>query len=509
MCKRFAALLLAVLLLAAVFPAAAEHSRFAVLYDGESEESGQILAAVQEYTIFAAWDCAYLDVCAPVDLSGFTSVILCLGAEEELPLMITQEIKERYLPVFIIGSGGLIQLAPEVVYHAGDVLLSISTEAGSTVELLLNHPGLWMMPEEGAVQLGGTAKIGRFVYPLCMQQGQVAHLAWFDPQEPLLMAQLANSLQAWQWPYENAPTVYGQYLVLNEVYPFLDPAEMMARTDALTEARMPYVLAVTPVFSNGEYPAMKRFCEYLRYEQSRGTGIIIRVPFVSLGQVELDELIHHMEVAYTAYAQYGVYPVGIQAPVSWMQSAKGLEALRGYRMVFLFETDDMPLTGQAENLSYRDGHQLIAPANETRQAFTASYAQAIYLDAQMEQEELLKTIERLKGTKRVFKGLRGVETAVYSGDLAVLVSQEGITVNGQRQDLTYIPFTYSEDYVFDRGITQYLKEQIETSNKWLVIFVVLACTVFSVMMWLFRRQVRRELVLGRSLKPQQPANKKK
>lgn len=149
-----------------------------------------------------------------------------------------------------------------------------------------------------------------------------------------------------------------------------------------------------------------------------------------------------------------------------------------------------------QNVAFRDGHQIIAPAWEDPYAFSSSYAQALYLDAQMDVQEMREFVQRIKNSKRVLKRLMELDNTVYSGDLAVEYSSGALRVNGKLVNMRYVPFTYEENYTFDRGITQFFKEQIETSNRWLMLFVGLACAIFLILIAMFRRQVKRELLLG-------------
>jgi hypothetical protein len=495
MCKRVTALLLLLIVAGTWVPRGhAEAHHCAVLYDDPSSDT---LRTLREFTLYSSWDCAYMSIWDAENLDGYDAAVLCVEETRHLPDALARAL--RKIQVFVIGSGGLEQISDRAEWMDGDVVLSCEGESGARSDLMLNVRGLWLLGGEDGRALGGEIHINGETYPLCLEAGNVAHFAYFDPNEQILCAQLANSLQLWQWPYENAPAAYGQYLVLDWVYPFLDPEALMERTDMLEEEGVPYVLALTPVFDHGDYPAMKRFCEYLRYVQSRGAGLILRVPFVSIRQVDLEDLIRNMEISYEAYAAYGVYPLAVEAPVSWLECEKGLEALRGYRTVFLFESDDALADDEApdQNTAYRDGHQIVAPAWQDSRVYTSAYAQAIYLDAQMDLEEMRTQIERIKTSKRVLKGLLEMENRVYSGDYAVVSANGILQVNGEHADTAYAPFTYDENYEYDRGLGQYFKEQIETSNNWLMVFVVLACSVFLVMIALFRRQIRRELVMGK------------
>ncbi len=497
MCKRLAAALCALTLLVALLPRAAraEETHYAVIYDESDEDSLRTLSFLRRLMLYQNALCDYREMRAAADVASHDAVILCLGAESELPGEVARALLTSGSKLFVIGAGGLKQLSG-AVWREGSVVIS-SGERDDSRDILTRERGLWMFPGK-AEALGGQVYVDGTPYALCQSLGQVTHFAWFDASEDTLCALLATVLQKWLWIYENVPTAYGQYLVLDQVYPFMEPAALMEITDMLEEEGVPFAVTVMPLYSNAEYPAMKRFCEYLRYVQSRGAGIILRVPQVTVTQVEEENLRQHMKIAYQAYSGYGVYPLAVEAPESWLMTENGLKALGGYRTVFLYETaESLEETAQRENIAHADGHQLIAPAWQNQAAFTSAYAQAIYLDPSEDVETLRAFVKRLKSSPRVFRSLSGLENVVYVGDDYVLARDGGVWVNGKAADLRYTPFTYEADYTFDRGFAQYMTEQIETSNQYILIFVFVACSTFLLMILLSRRQTRQQLVRGR------------
>lgn len=284
--------------------------------------------------------------------------------------------------------------------------------------------------------------------------------------------------------------------MLDRIYPFADPERLLSLVEMLETENVPYVLCVMPIYANADYPAMKRFCEVLRYAQSRGAGIVMHVPQVTLVNVTVEDLQKNIANAYSAYSRYGVYPLAIEAPDVWLMSEKGQNVLRGWRTVFLFRSDEA-LFGekQAENTALRDGHQIVAPAYADATAFTNAYAQAIYLDPSEDIETLRTQVNRLKNSRTALKKLSDVEGIVYAGDLYVhFYPADGLYVNGQAASLVYQRFNYDEDYVYDRGFVQYMTEQIQASNKLILVFVAVACTIFIAGMIISRRTTRRQLL---------------
>ena len=379
--------------------------------------------------------------------------------------------------------------------HEGSLTLRLQTQANAANDMLLSGNSLLLMKKSGE-SLGGQIFVGAQPFPLCQTAGNITHLAYFDPSQEAQCAFLSTLLQTWLWPYKNSPTAYGQYLVLDRIYPFADPERLLSLVEMLETENVPYVLCVMPIYANADYPAMKRFCEVLRYAQSRGAGIVMHVPQVTLVNVTVEELQENIANAYSAYSRYGVYPLAIEAPDVWLMSEKGQDVLRGWRTVFLFQSDEA-LYGekQAENTALRDGHQIVAPAYADATAFTNAYAQAIYLDPSEDIETLRTQVNRLKNSRTALKKLSDVEGIVYAGDLYVhFYPADGLYVNGQAASLAYQRFNYDEDYVYDRGFVQYMTEQIQASNKLILAFVVVACTIFIAGMIISRRTTRRQLL---------------
>lgn len=497
MCKAKAwVLALTAGLLLLLIPAQARGcDRLLILNDEQtSETSAAATDVLRRFALYSSWTCTFVSSEDVPDTDGYTAVIICTDPNRALNASVALAIQESKLPVFVIGAGGLAELTKTQV-HEGSLTLRLQTQANAANDMLLSGNSLLLMKKSGE-SLGGQIFVGAQAFPLCQTAGNITHLAYFDPSQEAQCAFLSTLLQTWLWPYKNSPTAYGQYLVLDRIYPFADPERLLSLVEMLETENVPYVLCVMPIYANADYPAMKRFCEVLRYAQSRGAGIVMHVPQVTLLNVTVEDLQKNIANAYSAYSRYGVYPLAIEAPDVWLMSEKGQDVLRGWRTVFLFRSDEA-LFGekQAENTALRDGHQIVAPAYADATAFTNAYAQAIYLDPSEDIETLRTQVNRLKNSRTALKKLSDVEGIVYAGDLYVhFYPADGLYVNGQAASLAYQRFNYDEDYVYDRGFVQYMTEQIQASNKLILVFVAVACTIFIAGMIISRRTTRRQLL---------------
>lgn len=505
MYKRMTALLLALVMCFGGFACAqADEENVLLLSDVEGDDGMEAaLDYLRHLMAYTNAQVTYADAWTDIgDVSAYTSVIVLVEEERELSKVTAQAIRASGVKTFVIGGGGLAQLTDRARQVPGSVVVRWENGGESTGDLLVYGDGITLLQGEGE-SLGGQVFVNGERYPLCQTVGQITHLAYFDASREVLCAALSAMIQAWQWPYDNLPTAYGSYLVLDQVYPFYEPARLMEITDMLEEEGVPYAVSLMPIYDHAEYPAMKRFCEYLRYLQSRGVGMILHMPQVSLAQVDQAELLRHMEIGYEAYSRYGVYPTALQAAEGYLLCEKGIELLRGFRTIFLFRSEEeIPGETLSTNAARRNGHQIIAAAWDDMQAFTSSFAQAIYLDVNEDVETLRDHVQRIKASRRVLKSLTQMENTLYLADSYIVQNSDGLTLNGERVDLSYVPFTYDADYEFDRGFAQYLTEQIETSNKWILTFVFVACTVFITFTVMSRRVMRRDLVKGMQKKRQ-------
>lgn len=497
MCKAKHLLWLVAVLCLLLLPgqARAEVNHLLVLTDEDvSEESAAVTEVVRQIALYSNWSCVFEDTRALESTEGYTGVILALNEGSEMPEKAVALLQYSEMPIFVIGQGGITELTGTNLMQ-GTMTMRLTTQGNESNDSLLPVTKLSLMQGEGET-LGGKLFVGTQVLPLCQTVGRVTHLCYFSPEAEAERAFLATMLQQWLWPYQNEPVSYGHYLVLDMVYPFTDPEALLERVDMLEEENVPYSIAVMPMYANAEYPAMKRFCEVLSYAQSRGAGIIMHAPLVTLQNVEVDDLKANMATAYSAYSRYGVYPLAIAAPDVWLMSEKGQEVLRGWRTVFMFTSDEAVYgTRLKENTALHDGHQLIAPAYQQADAYTSAYPQAIYIDVATETETIRTQVQRLKNSRFVLKDLRDMEGIVYAENMYVhYLPEEGMFVDGNRVSLTYTRFTYEENFTYDRGFVQNMVSQIQSSNKLIMIFVLVACTFFVVGMILSRRDTRRQLL---------------
>ncbi len=67
-------------------------------------------------------------------------------------------------------------------------------------------------------------------------------------------------------------------------------------------------------------------------------------------------------------------------------------------------------------------------------------------------------------------------------------------VNDEPTTLDYASYVSDDDYEYDKGLVQYLTEQIRFSNNVLITFVSVSSLMFAVMIILLRRSMRWQML---------------
>jgi len=423
-------------------------------------------------------------------------VFVMIDPDRLLPEDTARLLRQTVRPVLVIGQGGIDQLSDDLAEFDGCFEVGYTFRGNLRRAYLTGEAKVRLLQDPDETYGGTIAPMEGDAYPLCARRGNLTQIAWFDEGAPWLPYAASDLISKWMWPYDNTPLSYGAYLVLDSVYPFEDPDLLMRTSDMLEEEGVPYAIMVMPLYDNATYPSMKRFCEYLRYAQSRGAAIVLRTPLVRIREVEPDELKQRIELAYEAYAQYGVYPLALAAPEAYLHMEAGLTVLRGVRTVMLFESDDVWSPGDS-NLSYQDGHAVIAPAYaEGGNLYTGVYPSAVYLNLHDGVDALRKIANAYQRSVIPLSSLWSLDNTLYIGShLFTSGSKDVAHYDGERVSLAYQPFQYEENYVYQRGIIFFLGEQIAASNRLILSLVVFFSLVLLALIWIARRHMKRQFLV--------------
>lgn len=166
--------------------------------------------------------------------------------------------------------------------------------------------------EQPGVQKYGALQLQNVSYPYGIRQGALAYVPFMEKDTLSEMA-LSYILKDWLRQAQDSHN----YLVFKEIYPFSDLRLLERMSDELYDAGIPFIVSVHPVFSNTDYPAMKRYINTLKYVQSRHGTVLVEAPFVATIRDDGRDLHRQMEHFIDVLAEEGVVPLGMGANMFW------------------------------------------------------------------------------------------------------------------------------------------------------------------------------------------------
>ncbi len=434
----------------------------------------------------------FADFDEDVALDEYAYVLLALDEDAELSGW-GLRLRESGCRVLVVGRGGLDGLTDDVT-ELGPSFVAGFPAGEETRRMLVRADTLRLSAYDKA--LDGTVRDDTGVYPLCAVQGRITHLAYLDAEDADMQAYFLTLVRKWMWPYDNLPTAYGGYVVLSEAYPFSDLAELQERTDLLLSAHIPFAVCVAPIYDHADYPSMKRFCEYLRYLQGAGVGLLMRTPYVQTVHMDVEEVNARIAAGYEAYRQYGVYPLGLCAPEMYWFTEEGLAVLRSTRIAFLFPTDETPDVSQlAKNPGYADGHILAVPAYGASGLITSALRQAVYVPLSVGMDELAAAIKGWRSSRVSLLSVRDLDCSLYLKGGAYIHREGTVLMDGDAPvSLAYEPFEYEERFEYGRGFTQFLTNQIGSFNQVILTLVFAVSAIFLLFLLAARKRIKSQIL---------------
>lgn len=355
--------------------------------------------------------------------------------------------------------------------------------------------------EEGT----GNITIEKSSIPFSSILGGVTFIPVTDFSENLTYSAMMREMISWLWIYNDEPTEYTQYIVLDAVYAYMPAVELKEKVDVLIDNEIPFVISVMPVFKNTQYPAMQQFCEVLQYAQENNSAVILHMPI--LNDIVSDWDVYNELITNTleAYNSYSVYPLGIEIGHSWIYNEEILNWLKRYRTVFVYEDErESDFTEESHvNLIYDNYHHLIMPSiplDDTNTSYVKNYSSALYLDcSSMDTKELKENIESYLSAGTTTKSLWKISHSVWADSYHMAYENGVLSVNDEIRSLEYIPQDYEEDYEYKRNILQRVTLDLENQSNGLIYLVTVVIVLFLMMIAYARYQNRRRF-LGKKIK---------
>lgn len=442
---------------------------------GTPEQCGDVL---DQYEYVICYDLDTMDAAFEEALKSTSAHLMIIGGTA----------MARYLDI----TGSSDRVTGEERQKNGRLTYTFPT--GQQYEAIVRWDHLYSYASDGYES--GTIQIGTAGYPFCSEIAGVRFIPICDLSQTLVLSALVQEIVQWMWPYENRPTDYAQFLVLDAVYPFMSADSLMELVEQVEETSVPYVISVMPLNANNDYPAMTQFCQVLAYAQSKGATIVLHAPIIHKTVEEPEELYEKLTEMTMAYIQNGVYPVGIQVPFSWINQEPYLTVLKRYRTVFVY--DDGAATGfdlEAHTSQIaRQGHQLVYPLLELDQAGISQlecFASATYADCAAQRDAFLRYAGSSKTGGKPYMDLRDYNHSVWLDTCVLTYRNRTAYVDGKMADTTFQPTAYDTEYDFGRSPLVRMSVDLKNQNRFLMAVVLILTIIFISFIAYARHRMRK------------------
>ena len=329
------------------------------------------------------------------------------------------------------------------------------------------------------------------------ENGVLSHIPLTDLEEPLVRAASFREISQWLWREAYPAGTYAQYIVLNQVYPFQNPDRLLTVVQKLVERELPFIITVMPLYEHGDYPAMDRFCEVLRYAQANGAMIMIHTPINQMPQFDAKRVNEALTEAIDIYLQHDVYPIGLQVPRSWMFREDTLGVMERYRTILVDQSSDRLIYSDVvlnSNAMYIKGHQWIAPTvvlDTEGTSYLTNYSSAVYFDIAEEEEEIDKRLKACMESETPFKNIWTVDHEVRTDRDERLYQNGYLTINGELKKLVYEPGEEQEEFAYNRNVLARVSRDLTSQNRKLLVAVLAVSVLFVGFIFIARYRNRR------------------
>jgi len=332
---------------------------------------------------------------------------------------------------------------------------------------------------------------GEFQSPFGIMKDGFAYVPYFEQGNlsELAMAYILKDFVAPQGTGE-------MFVVLKEIYPFSDLQLLERLADKLYAAGIPFVASVRPVFSNVDYPAMKRYLETLKYVQSRNGSIVVNAP-VTASAIPIDDrtLTGKMESFIDVLADYGVAPLGLGAGTYWADDARYAEEAMGFFDSVVLFSDVQPLYREKSDTSIAFASALY----DVRQTFLQQFDTggksfpalpldtALIYDLPASGDEADALVQKLASSWMTFADYKSdahtVRTGKYTvrSDKGILrINDRVITNNDAQKDIR-------NDYVYRQEDKKSFAAFFNMQNNFFIVAILATFVLFG---YLLRRGYR-------------------
>lgn len=330
----------------------------------------------------------------------------------------------------------------------------------------------------------------------CAKAGKITHVPVTDITNHLVRAALIKELSQWKWPYNGSPHVFPQYILIHKVYPYEDPGKLLKVVKSLTDKKTPFVISVMPMYVNGDYPSMIRFCEVLRYAQANGGAVVMSAPINQMNRFDKEVVLDYLTQAMEIYNKQGVYPLALEVPRNWLFKRDTIEIMSHFKTIFTNEELDSYIKPDESNTNevYKDGHQWVGYSislNDTGASEISAYSMAVPISLSEDYDEIEEKIKACKDSFVPLKSLWDMEHGYWLDKQLMEYKDGNFLLNGKKMDLSFTPSVYPEHFNYHRNMLLRFSKDLTSQNKRLVILVGITSVIFMFLI-LFARYFNRK-----------------
>lgn len=382
-----------------------------------------------------------------------------------------------------IGEKPGAKLARTLGLHAKTSPMASDLSIGPFAEKYVNVPSLWDSSQAGVHRYGELKVPGSdSTYPYGVRKGKYAYAPFLKKDA---LSEVALSYVLKDWLQEERKGHF--FLVFKEIYPFSDLELLERMSDEMFEAGIPFIVSVHPVFSNTDYPAMKRYIHTLKYVQSRNGTVLVESPVVASTIQDLDRSLHRqMEHFVDVLAQEGVLPLGMGAEMHWTYDEHYVsEGMPFFDSVILYP-DEHPIYKAKRNRSEAFRSSLYSVDQAYMQRYLADgrlleplpMDTAITVDFVQKETELDSLMDGLKNGWIIFDDYKREAHRVKTATNEIRSESGTLTLNGSSAGIQAGHVETSSDYVYKHQGKKSFETWFTVQNKIFIVVIFVTLSVF-------------------------------
>ncbi|MBD7916100.1 hypothetical protein H9660_13175 [Clostridium sp. Sa3CUN1] len=266
------------------------------------------------------------------------------------------------------------------------------------------------------------------------------------------------------------------YLILDEMYVIDDLNDIINKIDYLNNKGIPFIISTMSIFNNTNIEAAQRYYEVLRYAESKNGSIILHFPDISesnITNINIEELINKMTVAYKALIDYEVYSVAIDIPERFLKHKNAEEYLSVSKTVFI-DRNNMEISSNInfiEKLSYYE--------YDEEKDYGGNIG--IIIPSNIEFNEFKNILESLNKREIYFNDFSYLNTFIKIGEDEIRLKDANLYLNNK--NVTVQRFISREEITFISTEEERVEEDsidLSKLNKALIIITTIATITFII-----------------------------